>query len=139
MNGAAPVTGSVVPTDKGTAARIRSDNAGAVLAASGIFKTARGGSLDLTLFPLGPSGVYDGTATIANIQCARRAGAGGPSGAISVVGLLEQLSDSGIVFTSAEAQFRTSPDGINRHQRLCRGRFAGRIQCRAATARRARP
>jgi hypothetical protein len=33
-------------------------------------------------------------------------------GAISVVGLLEQLNDSGLAFSQAEAQFRTSPAGV---------------------------
>jgi hypothetical protein len=112
VNGSAPVVGAVVPSEGGTAARIRSDDAGAVLAASGIFKTARGGSLDLTLFPRGQDGVYDGNATVANIQVRDAPLLAELLGAISVIGLLEQLNDSGIFFTSGEAQFRTSPEGI---------------------------
>lgn len=112
VNGAAPVTGTVLPDANGTAARIRSDDAGAVLAASGIFQTARGGSLDLTLRPQGPAGVYDGFATLADISVRDAPVLAELLGAISVIGLLEQLNDSGIVFTSAEAAFRTGPEGI---------------------------
>jgi hypothetical protein len=112
VNGAAPVTGTVLPDAKGTAARIRSDDAGAVLAASGIFQTARGGTLDLTLRPQGPEGVYDGTATLADISVRDAPVLAELLGAISVIGLLEQLNDAGILFSSAEAVFRTGPQGI---------------------------
>ena len=81
-------------------------------AASGIFQTARGGSLDLTLQPRGGSGEYDGDARIGNIQVRDAPVLAELLGAISVIGLLEQLNDSGLVFNSAEAQFRTSPEGI---------------------------
>ncbi len=112
VNGKAAVRGAVTPSSKGTAARIQSDDAGAVLAASGIFQTARGGSLDLTLQPRGGSGEYDGDARIGNIQVRDAPVLAELLGAISVIGLLEQLNDSGLVFNSAEAQFRTSPEGI---------------------------
>ncbi len=112
VNGAAPVTGAVAPTTEGTAARIRSADAGAVLAAAGIFDKARGGTLDLTLRPRGGKGIYDGTATVGNIQIRDAPILAALLGAISVVGLLQQLNDSGLVFSSAEAQFRTSPEGV---------------------------
>ncbi len=112
VNGAAPVQGVVMPSSQGTAVRIRSEDAGAVLSASGIFKTARGGSLDLTLRPRGPRGAYDGSARLANIQIRDAPVLAELLGAISVIGLLEQLNDSGLVFTSAEADFTTSADRI---------------------------
>ncbi len=112
VNGRAPVRGAVAPASGGTAARILSDDAGAVLAASGIFSTARGGALDLTLRPRGRPGEYDGDARISNISVRDAPVLAELLGAISVIGLLEQLNDSGLVFTSAEAQFRTSSEGI---------------------------
>jgi hypothetical protein len=113
VNGKARVSGSVLPTKNGTAARILSKNAGAVIAAAGIFDRARGGALDLTLWPRGAKGVYDGNATVSDIQIRDAPILADLLGAISVVGLLEQLNDSGLVFNSAEAQFRTSPAGVS--------------------------
>lgn len=112
VNGKAPVRGAVAPTSSGTAARLQSDDAGAVLAASGIFSTARGGSLDVTLRPRGKPGEYDGDGQISNIQVRDAPVLAELLNAISVIGLLEQLNASGLVFTSANAQFRTSPEGI---------------------------
>jgi hypothetical protein len=113
VNGAAQVSGSVLPTQDGTAARILSDDAGAVIAAAGIFDRARGGALDLTLWPRGAKGVYDGSAVVTDIQIRDAPILADLLSAISVVGLLEQLNDSGLVFSSAEAQFRTSPAGVS--------------------------
>ena len=113
VNGKAPVSGSVLPTKDGTAARILSENAGAVIAAAGIFDRARGGALDLTLWPRGAKGVYDGNAVITNIQIRDAPILADLLNAISVVGLLERLNDSGLVFSTAEAQFRTSPAGVS--------------------------
>jgi hypothetical protein len=112
VNGKAAVTGAVAPMPKGTAARLKSDDAGAVLAASGIFQTARGGRLDLTLQPRGGFGSYDGEARITDIQVRDAPILAELLNAISVIGLLEQLNDSGLVFSSAEAQFQTSSEGI---------------------------
>ena len=113
VNGAAQVSGSVLPTQDGTAARILSDDAGAVIAAAGIFDRARGGALDLTLWPRGAKGVYDGSAVVTDIQIRDAPILADLLSAISVVGLLEQLNDSGLVFSTAEAQFRTSPAGVS--------------------------
>lgn len=113
VNGTAQVSGSVLPTKDGTAARILSDDAGAVIAAAGIFDRARGGALDLTLWPRGAKGVYDGSAVVTDIQIRDAPILADLLSAISVVGLLEQLNDSGLVFSSAEAQFRTSPAGVS--------------------------
>ncbi|MDP1577727.1 MAG: hypothetical protein Q8L76_13370, partial [Cypionkella sp.] len=60
VNGTAQVKGTVVPARNGTAVRLVSEDAGAVMAASGIFASARGGSLDLTLQPRPEAGNYDG-------------------------------------------------------------------------------
>jgi len=113
VNGAAPVSGSVLPTKDGTAARILSDDAGAVIAAAGIFDRARGGALDLTLWPRGAKGVYDGSAVVTDIRIRDAPILADLLNAISVVGLLDQLNDSGLVFSTAEAQFRTSPAGVS--------------------------
>jgi hypothetical protein len=98
VNGKAPVRGAVIPTADGTAARIRSDDAGAVIAAAGIFGKARGGALDLTLWPRGAKGVYDGRANVTNLK-------------VRDAPILADLL-SAMVFSSVDAQFRTSPAGV---------------------------
>ena len=112
VNGKAPVKGVVVPQKAGSAVRIRSDDAGGVLASSGIFPNARGGTLDLQLAPTGPTGHYNGRADVANIRISNAPALAELLNAISVVGLLEQLNGSGLVFNAAEADFRLTPDAI---------------------------
>ena len=112
INGAAPVTGTVAPTRSGTAVRLKSGDAGAVLKAAGIFERARGGTLDLTLTPRVGRGDYDGQVRVKNIRVRNAPALAELLGAISVVGLLEQLNNSGIVFTDADAEFRLTPDAI---------------------------
>lgn len=113
VNGAAGVTGALGPTKNGTAVRLQSNDAGGVIAASGIFERARGGSLDMTLTPRGGRGEYDGRADVANIQVRDAPVLAELLGAISVVGLLEQLNNSGLAFTSGQTDFTTSPAGVN--------------------------
>ncbi len=113
VNGKVPVSGSVLPTKDGTAARILSDDAGAVIAAAGISPRARGGALDLTLWPRGAKGVYDGSAVVTDIRIRGVPILAEMLNAISVVGLLEQLNNSGLVFSTVEARFRTSPAGVS--------------------------
>ncbi|WP_040671702.1 YhdP family protein [Rhodobacter ferrooxidans] len=121
VNGVAPVSGTVVPTDAGSAVRITSRDAGAVLKAAGIFDNARGGTLDLQLVPRGPEGIYDGTAKAANLRVRNAPALAELLSAISVVGILEQLNDTGLVFNEAEARFRLTPDAIE----LTRGSAVG--------------
>jgi hypothetical protein len=83
-----------------------------VLAASGIFSTARGGALDLQLVPQGPKGVYEGIATARNFRVRDAPVLAALLSAISVVGILEQLNGEGLVFSSGEAAFRLSPAGV---------------------------
>lgn len=112
VNGVAPVSGTVTPTRQGTAVRIRSDDAGAVMAAAGVFASARGGSLDLTLIPRATSGHYDGRAEIANIRVRNANVLAELLNAISVVGILEQLGQSGLLFAEADADFVLTPNAV---------------------------
>ncbi len=112
VNGAAAIRGSVTQANQGTAVRVQSDDAGAVLAAAGVFSSARGGSLDLTLIPRRTSGHYDGRAEIADIRVRDANVLAELLNAISVVGILEQLNDTGIVFNTADADFVLTPDAV---------------------------
>jgi hypothetical protein len=113
VNGAAPVTGTAVPTRNGTAVRIRSQDAGQVMQAANLFASAHGGDLDLTLIPRPAPGEYDGQATIQRFRVKYGSVMADLLSAISVIGLLDQLAGDGIVFEHAEAQFLLTPTTID--------------------------
>jgi hypothetical protein len=112
VNGQTPVKGSLVPSARGTAVRLRSDDAGSVFSAAKVFPNAQGGSMDLILRPTGASGTYDGTLTMRNIRIRKAPALAELINAISVVGLLEQMNGSGLLFNEVEAAFRLSPRAV---------------------------
>ncbi len=112
VNSKADVTGAVVPDRGRTAVRITADNAGRVMAAAGIFENGRGGQLDLTLTPRGPEGQYVGIAAFNNLSVQDAPALAALLSSISVVGLLEQMSGSGLVFDDGDVEFVLNPDGV---------------------------
>ncbi len=112
VNGGAEVTGRVIPRSGRSAFRILSEDAGGVLKSAGLLKNARGGNFDLTLVPAAEAGDFDGTLKIGNIRLREAPAMAELLNAISVVGLLEQLSGNGILFTDVNAQFRLAPDQV---------------------------
>lgn len=112
VNGAAPVTGTVVPTAHGSAVRIEAGDAGAVARAAGMFASAYGGGMTLSLVPQAAAGVYDGTLRIDQVRVRYGSFMADLLSAISVVGLLEQLGGEGILFDRAEGSFLLTPDVI---------------------------
>lgn len=125
VNGGAAIRGTVTQAARGTAVRIQSDDAGAVLSAAGVFSSARGGSLDLTLIPRAVPGHYDGRAEIADIRVRDANVLAELLNAVSVVGILEQLNDTGIVFNSADADFVLTPDAVQVTQAAAIGASLG--------------
>ena len=112
VNGEGSVQGTVVPSANGSAVRIQSDDAGAVMAAAGVFSSARGGALDLQLTPRAQDGVFDGRAELSRLRVRNASALAELLNAISVVGLLEQLNGTGIVFNNAELDFVLTPRAI---------------------------
>ena len=112
INGKAPVTGTVQPSANGTSVRVQAEDAGAVIAAAGLFASARGGALEMTLTPQERPGYYDGAARIGAIRVVEANVLAELLSLISVVGLLEQLSGPGIQFNGARANFLMTPDAI---------------------------
>ena len=112
VNGAGAIAGTVVPAANGSAVRIQSDDAGGVMAAAGVFQSARGGTLDLQLMPRAQEGVFDGRAEIARLRVRNANVLAELLNAVSVVGLLEQLNGTGIVFSNAEVDFVLTPRAI---------------------------
>ena len=112
VNDSAAITGTVVPQRHGAAFRIRSDNAGGVLASAGVFASARGGELDLQLVPRPEQGSYDGRADMRNFRVVDAPVLAELLNAVSVVGILEQLNGEGLFFGQAQGDFILTPDVV---------------------------
>jgi hypothetical protein len=112
VNGSGQISGTVVPMQNGSAVRILSDNAGAVMAAAGIFDQGRGGSLDMSLVPRGPKGEYNGLATFTRMRIQGAPALAELLSAISVVGLLEQMNGEGLAFNNGEVSFVLTPKAV---------------------------
>ena len=112
VNGGAPVSGLVVPDDDGTAVRITGPDAGAVLRSAGLYGTATGGALDLTLLPDGAPGHYSGQLDVAGLRVRDAPAMAQLLDAISVVGLLQQLDGRGLAFDRILADFRLTPETL---------------------------
>ncbi len=113
LGGTVPITGGVLPETNGIGVRVVTSDAGAALKAAGLFDSAAGGSADLYLSPSTQSGVYSGRAKLANFRVKNDNILADLLNAISVVGLLEQLNGSGIVFNQAEGDFVLTPDQVS--------------------------
>ncbi|CAN0579210.1 unnamed protein product, partial [Ectocarpus sp. 12 AP-2014] len=88
---------------------IRSNDAGAVFRDAGILKQAHGGALMLALVPAPEPGSFDGTLRVTNTSVREGSGVGSLLNAISLVGLIDELSGNGISFGEVDAKFRLSP------------------------------
>ncbi len=113
LNGGPVVAGTAVPGRHGTAVRLRSADAGGTMAAAGVFSSARGGDMDLTLTPRATAGHYDGRLKIRNVRVRNANVLADLLNAISVVGLLEQLNGQGLVFNEAEGDFLLTPQLVD--------------------------
>jgi hypothetical protein len=112
VNGSAAVTGRVVPKSGRSAFRILSNDAGGVFRAAGLLENAHGGALDLTLLPAAGKGIFDGTLKATQVRLRKAPAMAELLNAISVVGLLDQLSGTGILFSDIDASFRLSPKQV---------------------------
>ncbi|MCX8508865.1 MAG: DUF3971 domain-containing protein [Rhodobacteraceae bacterium] len=113
VNDTAPVTGRMIPADNGRAAfRVQSEDAGLAMAASGLYESGRGGTMDLILRPVGDPGTYDGTLNIRHIRVVKAAGLASILNAVSVVGLINELQGAGIAFTDVSGAFLLTPKAV---------------------------
>jgi hypothetical protein len=112
VNGGTPVQGTLVPSGGGTAVRITAGDGGAVLRDAGIYRNMRGGDFELRLVPAGGPGRYDGQMTIGGPRIANAPGLANLLNAISVVGLIDELQGTGILFETIDARFELSPGRI---------------------------
>ena len=112
VEGGARIAGTVAPSSGRSAFRITSADAGAVLRGAGVFSTARGGTLELILAPVGSAGSYEGDFTIKDANIVNSNSMLQLLSAVSVVGLLDQLDGEGISFNEIEGRFRLDPGKV---------------------------
>ncbi len=112
VNGGAPIRGQIVPQAGRSAFRITTTDAGGVLGAAGLLKQARGGEMELLLTPAGAPGTYEGQLTGSDIWLTDAPALAALLSALSVVGLLEQMSGNGIHFSDVDARFRLGPERL---------------------------
>ena len=112
VNGGPMVLGTVVPRGGRSAIRLRSDDAGGVVAAAGLVKNGTGGSLDVTLLPTGGAGTFDGNLAVRNLRVRDAPAIATLLDSISVIGLLRQLDGKGIAFDEVDAAFRLTPTQV---------------------------
>lgn len=125
MNDGPAVRGALAPSRNGTAVRMLADDAGGTVAAAGIFGSARGGTMDLTLTPRETSGHYDGRLTIHDVRVRNASVLAELLNAISVVGILEQLNGQGLVFNIAEGEFLLTPQAVELRRASATGASLG--------------
>lgn len=121
VNGQAAVLGEVYQIDGRSAFKVRSDNGGGVFRSAGILDNARDGKMLMDLTPAKTPGTYNGRLKISNTRLRDAPAMAELLNAISVVGLLEQMSGSGIHFANVDGQFQLTPTQF----RLAKGSAVG--------------
>lgn len=123
--GQAGISGVVAPQANGTAIRITSSDAGGVLRAADVFKSAVGGKMELVLAPGGARGTYEGELSVEDVSVKDAPAMAELLSAVSVVGLLQQLGGQGIRFGEVEARFRLDPEKVTIYRSSAVGHSMG--------------
>jgi hypothetical protein len=108
LNGEAPVRGEIYPENGGTGVHVVADNAARVLMAMNLLDAATGGTLSLRLAPNPDRDVWDGSFQVLNIKVQELPVIAELLNAVSVVGLLDQMSGPGILFNEIVGRFQLS-------------------------------
>lgn len=112
INGGTAIEGVIVPQAGGSAVQVRGSDGGGVLRSADLFKDARGGSIALSLRPTGQTGTYAGQLRMGNLRVRNAPALASLLQALSVVGILEQLTGEGLFFQTVESDFTLRPDDI---------------------------
>jgi len=112
VNGGTPIRGELAGGAQGVGLRLVAADAGGVLRDAGLIRTGYDGPMEAVLTPTGARGTYDGTLKVGRIRIRGAPAMADLLGAISVVGLLEQLNGDGLVFDQTEASFRLTPGQV---------------------------
>ncbi|MEL0438627.1 YhdP family protein [Phycobacter sp. K97] len=116
LNGQTPLSGILLPEGGGTATRIKSADAGGIFRSAGVLRHGQGGSFDMTLVPAARAGEYDGRMTVRNTRIKDAPSMAALVNAISLVGLVNELSGQGILFAEVEAKFRLGATHLIVHE-----------------------
>ncbi len=109
LNGGTPVSGQIAPQGNRSAVRVTSTDGGGVFRDSGVIEQAEGGDFSLTLTPVGEVGHFEGALEVSNTRVKDAPAIAALLNALSIVGLLDELSGQGILFSSVNARFGLSP------------------------------
>ncbi|MDJ1014875.1 MAG: AsmA-like C-terminal region-containing protein [Paracoccaceae bacterium] len=114
LNGQTPIEGRLTPVFGGTGVRMQAVDAGGVARDAGLTPNARGGTLDLVMTPVrgAPIGTYDGEFLVEGVRMRGAPALADLLDAISVVGLIDQLSGPGIRFETVDGRFRLASDRL---------------------------
>ncbi len=112
LNGQTRVSGQIAPRGGRSAVRIQSGDAGGVIRSAGLLTKAHGGAFDLSLVPSTRPGAFDGTLRITDTRIREAPAIAALLNAISVVGLVDELSGQGIQFSEVDARFRLAPSQV---------------------------
>ena len=111
INGA-PISGRLYATTLGPGVEVVSTDAAGVLMATDVVKRATGGSLKVDLTPTSRKGELDGTIAIRDIRIQNSSVLIEILNAISIVGLLDQLSGPGMSLNEVDVTFRNTPEQV---------------------------
>ena len=111
INGA-PIAGRFYATPLGPGVEVVSTDAAGVLMATDVVKRATGGSLKMQLTPTSRKGELDGKIAIRDIRVLNSSVLLEILNAISIVGLLDQLSGPGMSLDEVDVTFRNTPEQV---------------------------
>ncbi len=109
INDGTGIAGQIAPQSGRSAIRLQSNDAGGVIRSAGLLTQGRGGQFDMTLSPTGDPGQFDGVVRITDTRVTDAPAIAALLDALSVVGLLDELSGRGIHFAEVDAKFRLTP------------------------------
>lgn len=112
VNGETAVGGQVVPQSGRSAFRIQSQDAGGVFRSAGILQQGRGGVMNLVLLPASEPGKFDGSLRVTNTRIQDAPAIAALLNSISVVGLLDEMTGKGILFSEVDAKFLLGPSQL---------------------------
>ncbi|MCE8520199.1 hypothetical protein KBY30_04345 [Ruegeria pomeroyi] len=109
LNGQVPITGQMIGRGARSAVFLQAEDAGAVFRAAGILDQAHGGSFQLALEPVGGEGNYDAQLRVRNTRVRDAPAMAALLNAVSLVGLLDEMSGQGILFGEIDGRMRLTP------------------------------
>ncbi len=125
LDGGTPLKGQLSPSRYGTRVRVVAQDAGAALVQAGVYPSVRGGALNLVLTPRKAQGTYLGEVTMQGVRVQNANVLAELLNAISVVGLLDQLGGSGILFNNVIGSFILTPQGVDLREGAATGGSLG--------------